>query len=121
MKSMGFLCLGFVMRRMLSMTLWLLSVLVPLQIAIGDLHGRNTLEYQPAKVAAMEARHPRCAGSTAWTRAPVAAVPIGFGPANMPLGMQIIGIDGVAAAPFMLGEIFQRSTDWHRRTPPAID
>ena len=41
-------------RRMLSMTLWLLSVLVPLQIAIGDLHGRNTLEYQPAKVAAME-------------------------------------------------------------------
>lgn len=41
-------------RRMLSMTLWLLSVLVPLQIVLGDLHGLNTLRYQPEKVAAME-------------------------------------------------------------------
>ena len=30
-------------RVMLSMTLWLLTVLVPLQIFIGDLHGLNTL------------------------------------------------------------------------------
>ena len=28
---------------MLSMTLWLLTVLVPLQIFIGDQHGLNTL------------------------------------------------------------------------------
>lgn len=39
---------------MLSMTLWLLSVLVPLQILAGDLHGLNTLKYQPAKIAAIE-------------------------------------------------------------------
>jgi cytochrome bd ubiquinol oxidase subunit I len=39
----------------LSMTLWLLTVLVPLQIFIGDQHGLNTLEYQPAKLAAIEA------------------------------------------------------------------
>src|SRR6516165_758127 len=43
-------------RTMLSMTLWLLTVLVPLQILIGDLHGLNTREYQPAKLAAIEAR-----------------------------------------------------------------
>ena len=42
-------------RIMLSMTLWLLTVLVPLQILLGDLHGLNTLEYQPAKLAAIEA------------------------------------------------------------------
>ena len=42
-------------RRMLSMTLWLLTVLVPLQIFLGDLHGLNTLEHQPAKLAAIEA------------------------------------------------------------------
>jgi cytochrome d ubiquinol oxidase subunit I len=42
-------------RTMLSMTLWLLSVLVPLQILLGDQHGLNTLEYQPAKLAAIEA------------------------------------------------------------------
>src|SRR5690606_41526748 len=39
----------------LSITLWLLSVLVPLQIFIGDQHGLNTLEHQPAKLAAIEA------------------------------------------------------------------
>ena len=43
-------------RIMMSMTLWLLSVLVPLQIVIGDFHGLNTLEHQPAKLAAIEAR-----------------------------------------------------------------
>jgi cytochrome d ubiquinol oxidase subunit I len=31
------------------------AVLTPLQIFTGDLHGLNTLEHQPAKVAAMEA------------------------------------------------------------------
>ncbi|MGN6535527.1 MAG: cytochrome ubiquinol oxidase subunit I, partial [Mesorhizobium sp.] len=41
--------------RMLSMTLWLLTVLVPAQILLGDLHGLNTLHYQPAKLAAIEA------------------------------------------------------------------
>ena len=30
------------------------AVLIPLQIYAGDLHGLNTLEHQPAKVAAME-------------------------------------------------------------------
>jgi cytochrome d ubiquinol oxidase subunit I len=30
------------------------AVLVPVQITVGDLHGLNTLEHQPAKVAAME-------------------------------------------------------------------
>jgi len=39
---------------MFSMTLWLLSALVPLQILLGDLHGLNTLEHQPAKLAAIE-------------------------------------------------------------------
>jgi cytochrome d ubiquinol oxidase subunit I len=43
-------------RIMLSMTLWLLTVLVPLQMFLGDQHGLNTLEYQPAKLAAIEAR-----------------------------------------------------------------
>jgi len=43
-------------RTMLSMTLWLLTVLVPLQMFIGDLHGLNTRQHQPAKLAAIEAR-----------------------------------------------------------------
>lgn len=30
------------------------AVLIPLQIVVGDLHGLNTLEHQPAKLAAME-------------------------------------------------------------------
>lgn len=31
------------------------ALLTPLQIFVGDLHGLNTLEHQPAKIAAMEA------------------------------------------------------------------
>jgi cytochrome d ubiquinol oxidase subunit I len=31
------------------------AVLAPVQIFVGDLHGLNTLEHQPAKIAAMEA------------------------------------------------------------------
>ncbi len=42
-------------RTMLSMTLWLLSVLVPLQAVVGDQHGLDTLRYQPAKLAGIEA------------------------------------------------------------------
>ena len=42
-------------RVMLSMTLWLLSVLVPLQAVIGDQHGLDTLKHQPAKIAGIEA------------------------------------------------------------------
>jgi len=44
-------------RQMLSTTLWLLMVLVPLQIGLGDLQGINTLEHQPAKLAALEGRY----------------------------------------------------------------
>jgi len=38
----------------LRSSLWIAAVLIPLQIVAGDLHGLNTLEHQPAKIAAME-------------------------------------------------------------------
>jgi cytochrome bd ubiquinol oxidase subunit I len=44
-------------RTMIRMALDLLIIFVPLQMFLGDLHGLNTLEYQPAKVAAMEGRY----------------------------------------------------------------
>ena len=34
--------------------LYVAAVLIPLQIAVGDQHGLNTLHHQPAKIAAME-------------------------------------------------------------------
>ncbi|MDO9357595.1 MAG: cytochrome ubiquinol oxidase subunit I [Polaromonas sp.] len=34
--------------------IYLAAILIPLQIIAGDLHGLNTLEHQPAKLAAME-------------------------------------------------------------------
>jgi cytochrome d ubiquinol oxidase subunit I len=42
-------------RIMLGMGLSLLVWLAPLQLVIGDLHGLNTREHQPAKIAALEA------------------------------------------------------------------
>ncbi|MDD2609863.1 MAG: cytochrome ubiquinol oxidase subunit I [Giesbergeria sp.] len=41
-------------QRALKMTLVLLAIISPLQLLIGDMHGLNTLEHQPTKVAAME-------------------------------------------------------------------
>ena len=41
-------------RTMLSMAMWMVVCTAPLQLFIGDLHGLNTLEHQPAKVAAIE-------------------------------------------------------------------
>jgi cytochrome d ubiquinol oxidase subunit I len=43
-------------RKTLRFGAHLAAVLVPVQIVVGDLHGLNTLEHQPAKVAAMEAQ-----------------------------------------------------------------
>jgi cytochrome d ubiquinol oxidase subunit I len=41
-------------RVMFSMAMGMITVVAPLQILVGDLHGLNTLEHQPAKVMAME-------------------------------------------------------------------
>ena len=41
-------------RTMFSMAMWMAALVAPLQIFVGDLHGLNTLEHQPAKVMAME-------------------------------------------------------------------
>ena len=42
-------------RKTLRFGLLLAAALAPLQIFVGDLHGLNTLEHQPAKIAAIEA------------------------------------------------------------------
>jgi len=41
-------------RIMLSMSMWMAALVAPLQLLAGDQHGLNTLEHQPAKIAAME-------------------------------------------------------------------
>ena len=49
-------------KRMLTAALSFTLVAVPLQIAVGDLHGENTLAHQPAKLAAIEGSwHPPAA------------------------------------------------------------
>jgi cytochrome d ubiquinol oxidase subunit I len=42
-------------RRMLRLGIVVAALLAPVQIFVGDLHGLNTLEHQPAKIAAIEA------------------------------------------------------------------
>jgi cytochrome d ubiquinol oxidase subunit I len=41
-------------RIMFSMAMWMALLVAPLQVVAGDLHGLNTFEHQPAKIAAME-------------------------------------------------------------------
>src|SRR5690606_26699923 len=44
-------------RIMFSMAMWMAAVVTPVQIFVGDLHGLNTFEHQPAKIAAMEGHY----------------------------------------------------------------
>ena len=44
-------------RTMFSMAMWMATIVVPIQIFAGDLHGLNTLEHQPQKVMAMEGHY----------------------------------------------------------------
>jgi cytochrome d ubiquinol oxidase subunit I len=54
-------------RKMFSMAMWMLLAAAPLQAVLGDFHGLNTLEHQPAKIAAMEGH---------WENKPGEAVPL---------------------------------------------
>ena len=44
-------------RKMFSMAMWMIAIVAPVQIFVGDLHGLNTYEHQPAKVLAMEGHY----------------------------------------------------------------
>ncbi len=44
-------------RTMFSMAMWMATIVAPLQLLAGDMHGINTLEHQPAKIAAMEGHY----------------------------------------------------------------
>jgi cytochrome d ubiquinol oxidase subunit I len=54
-------------RTMFSMAMWMVLVTAPIQIFAGDQHGLNTLQYQPAKIAAMEGH---------WSNTPGEGVPL---------------------------------------------
>jgi cytochrome d ubiquinol oxidase subunit I len=44
-------------RVMFSMAMWMAAIVAPIQLVVGDLHGLNTLEHQPAKIMAMEGHY----------------------------------------------------------------
>jgi cytochrome bd ubiquinol oxidase subunit I len=54
-------------KKMLSMAMWMILIVAPIQMAIGDAHGLNTLKYQPAKIAAIEGH---------WDNPPGESVPL---------------------------------------------
>jgi cytochrome d ubiquinol oxidase subunit I len=54
-------------RTMLSMAMWMMLCVAPVQIMIGDAHGLNTLKHQPAKIAAIEGH---------WQNVPNQSVPL---------------------------------------------
>ncbi|MFN3937236.1 MAG: amidase [Gemmobacter sp.] len=50
---------------------------------------------------------------------PVLAVPAGFGPDGLPMGLQLIGRRGADRAVLRLGQAWHRATDWPGRRPPG--
>jgi cytochrome d ubiquinol oxidase subunit I len=70
-------------RKMLSMAMWMALLVAPIQAVVGDMHGLNTLEHQPAKIAAIEGHwenrpaRPRrccCLACRIWSRSAPAMV-----------------------------------------------
>jgi cytochrome d ubiquinol oxidase subunit I len=54
-------------RTMFSMAMWMMLIVTPIQMVLGDQHGLNTLEHQPAKIAAIEGH---------WQNKPGESVPL---------------------------------------------
>jgi cytochrome d ubiquinol oxidase subunit I len=50
-------------RIMFSMAMWMAAIVAPIQIMAGDQHGLNTLEHQPAKIAAIEGHFETVSGA----------------------------------------------------------
>jgi cytochrome bd ubiquinol oxidase subunit I len=44
-------------RKMFSMAMWMAALVAPVQIFVGDRHGLNTFEHQPAKIMALEGHY----------------------------------------------------------------
>jgi amidase len=51
---------------------------------------------------------------------PCLALPAGFSPAGLPMGLQLFGPTGADAAILGMGEAYHRVTDWPNRRPPAL-
>ncbi len=51
---------------------------------------------------------------------PALALPAGFGPQGLPMGMQLFGPRGADRAILRLGQAYHRATDWPARRPPAL-
>lgn len=50
-------------RLMFSMAMWMAALVTPVQIIAGDIHGLNTLDHQPEKIAAIEGHYDSVAGA----------------------------------------------------------
>ena len=51
---------------------------------------------------------------------PALAVPCGFSPEGMPIGMQLAAPAWREPTLFRIGAAYQRATDWHLREPPLV-
>jgi cytochrome d ubiquinol oxidase subunit I len=72
-------------RKMLSMAMWMLLIVAPIQAVIGDFHGLNTLKHQPAKLAAIEGH---------WENTPGQALPLSlFGWPDMDQEKTLYSVD----------------------------
>ncbi len=52
---------------------------------------------------------------------PAVSIPMGFGRAGLPLGLQVIGRPFEDTLVLGVADAYQRSTDWHLRVPPLVE
>ena len=62
----------------------------------------------------------RLTGPFNLTGLPALALPCGFTPDGLPVGLQLVGRPFAEGDVLAAGHAYQRATDWHRREPPGL-
>jgi aspartyl-tRNA(Asn)/glutamyl-tRNA(Gln) amidotransferase subunit A len=81
----------------------------------------ETTEGSAEAIAAMVVLLTRNTRAINYLGLPAVSIPCGFSRAGLPIGLQIVGRPWSEPLLLRIADAFQRVTDWHTRTPPALD
>ena len=95
------------------------AIIPTLPIAVPTI--LETTEGSPGDIAAVIGRVTRHTRALNYLGLPVVALPCGFSASGLPISIQLVGRPWSEALLLRIADAFQRTTDWHSRTPRDLD
>ena len=95
------------------------AVIPTLPIAVPTI--AETTEGSPGDIAAVIGRVTRHTRALNYLGLPVVALPCGCSASGLPISIQLVGRPWSEALLLRIADAFQRTTDWHARTPRDLD